>query len=105
MRVRLFQPAKSTMQSGRAKTFDWSIEPEVTTARTPEPLMGWLSAGDTLGELKGRLNFRTKAEALSFIEKQGWEFVVIEPKARKVQPRNYLDNFKWHRAQDEKTGA
>ncbi|NDE91030.1 MAG: hypothetical protein EB059_07850, partial [Alphaproteobacteria bacterium] len=41
LRVRIFQSAKSTMQSGRAKTHEWSIEPELLTARTPEPMMGW----------------------------------------------------------------
>jgi hypothetical protein len=100
MRVRIFQPAKSTMQSGRHARTAWSIEPEITGARVPEPLMGWVSAPDTLTELKDRLFFDTRAEAIAFAEKQGWEYTVIEPKTRKVIPRNYLDNFKWVRPQD-----
>jgi hypothetical protein len=104
MRVRIFQPSKSATQSGRAQTAEWLIEPELVTARTPDPVMGWASAGDTLGELRGRLKFENEQEAISFAEKQGWEFSVIKPKARIVQPRNYLDNFKWIRPQDEAEG-
>lgn len=105
MRVRIYQPCKSASQSGRAKSATWLVEPEITTARTPESLMGWISAGDTLGELKGRLQFDTREEAQAFAEKQGWECVVLLPKTRKVTPRNYLDNFRWVRPQDESRGA
>ncbi len=101
LRVRIFQPAKSTMQSGRAKSHEWSIEPELTTARTPEPVMGWASAGDTLGELKYRMHFNDKAQAIAFAEKQGWDYSVIEPAVRVITPKNYLDNFKTTRPQDE----
>lgn len=101
LRVRIFQPAKSTMQSGRAKSHEWSIEPEVTTARTPEPVMGWASAGDTLGELKYRMHFNDKAQAIAFAEKQGWDYSVSEPAVRVITPKNYLDNFKTTRPQDE----
>jgi hypothetical protein len=103
MRVRIFQPSKSTMQSGRAHTVEWTIEPELLTARAPDALMGWASAGDTLDELRNKLFFKNRQEAVEFAQKQGWEFSVSEPKARKVQPRNYLDNFKWLRPQDQMT--
>ena len=89
------------MQSGRAGTGDWRIEPERATPRMPEPLMGWVSAGDTLSELCGRLRFRTRDEAASFAHRKGWEYFVEEPNERKVRPRNYLDNFKIIRPEDE----
>ena len=73
MRVRIYQPAKSATQSGRGRARGWLLEPELATARLPEPLMGWLSAGDTYGELKGRLRFATQAEAEAFAAKNGWE--------------------------------
>jgi ETC complex I subunit conserved region len=101
LRVRIYQPAKSTMQSGRSKSHVWSVEPELLTARIPDALMGWASAGDTLGELKNRLLFDTKDEAVAFAEKQGWEYMVAQPAQRTIVPKNYLDNFKWKRAQDE----
>ncbi len=101
MRVRILQPAKSAMQSGRAKAQHWTIKPETPTARVPEPLMGWVSAGDTLGELNGVLNFDTQEEAVAFAKKNNWDYVVVLPKQRKVTPRNYMDNFKWVRPQDQ----
>ncbi len=101
LRVRIFQAAKSTMQSGRGKSHEWSIEPDLLTARSPEPIMGWSSAGDTLGELKYRMHFNDKAQAIAFAEKQGWEYSVAEPAMRVITPKNYLDNFKATRPQDE----
>ncbi len=101
MRVRIFRPAKSAAQSGRAKTHQWVVEPELLTARIPEPIMGWASAGDTLGEMKNRLNFPSQEDALAFVKNKGWEVIVEEPAERRVQPRNYLDNFKIVRPQDE----
>jgi len=101
MRVRLYKPAKSAAQSGRAKTHEWVLEPEILSARTPDPIMGWASAADTLGELKGRLRFASQEDALAFVKNKGWEVVVEEPSERHIQPRNYLDNFRITRPQDE----
>src|ERR1043166_8120916 len=100
MKVRIYQAAKSAMQSGRALTKEWLGEPELPTARTPEPLIGWVSAGDTLVELDGKLQFNSAEDAVAFAQKQGWEYVVAYPKKRRIVPRNYLDNFRWRRPQD-----
>ena len=101
MRVRVYIPAKSAAQSGRAKTHRWIVEAEVATARTPDPIMGWASSGDTLGELKGSLTFDSQEEALAFVKNKGWEVIVEEPAQRRIRPRNYLDNFRIVRPQDE----
>ena len=101
MRVRIYKPAKSAAQSGRAKSDAWLLEPELLTPRTPEPLMGWVSSGDTMSELKGRLKFRSAEEAMAFARRKGWEYLVEEPEERKSIPRNYLDNFKIVRPEDE----
>jgi hypothetical protein len=103
MRVRIYQPAKTAMQSGRAATKEWLIEPELTSSRVPEPLMGWVSANDTLIELNGKLQFANVEEAQAFAEKQGWDYAIAYPKKRRVVPRNYLDNFRWIRPQDSET--
>lgn len=95
MQVRIYQPAKSAMTSGRAKTAQWLIEPVLETKRAPEPLMGWTAAGDTLVELLGRLKFPTAEAASTFAKEKGWAYMVIPPHERQVQPRNYLDNFKY----------
>jgi len=101
MRVRILKPAKTAMQSGRAGIDEWRIEPERATPRTPESLMGWVSADDTLSELCGRLRFHTPEEAASFARRNGWEYVVEIPAERNVRPRNYLDNFRIIRPEDE----
>ncbi|MDE2030353.1 MAG: ETC complex I subunit [Alphaproteobacteria bacterium] len=101
MRVRIYKPAKSAAQSGRARTHQWVAEPEILTPRAPEPIMGWAGAEDTLGELKGRLHFATLEEALAFARHKGWETIIEPPAERRVTPRNYLDNFRIVRPQDE----
>ncbi len=63
--------------------------------------MGWASAGDTLAELRNKLLFATRDEAIAFAAKQGWEYEVEEPEERVIKPRNYLDNFRYVRPQDE----
>ena len=104
MRVRIYKPAKSAMQSGRGGNGkEWLLEPELLTPRTPEPLMGWLSSGDTYGELRGRMRFPTRDEALAFAARHGWDVLLEEPASRKILPRNYLDNFRIVRPQDEES--
>ena len=73
MRVRIYKPAKSAAQAGRAKTHEWLVEPELLTPRTPESLMGWVSAGDTFSELRGRMRFADPEEAISFARRNGWD--------------------------------
>jgi hypothetical protein len=101
MRVRVYRPAKSAAQSGHARCRQWVIEPENATPRTPEPIMGWASAGDTYTEIKGCLRFLSQEDALAFAKNKGWEVFVEEPAERRIRPRNYLDNFRIVRPQDE----
>jgi hypothetical protein len=85
------------MQSGHAKTDEWVLEFESKSNRKPEPLMGW-TTGDTLGQV--RLKFPSLDEAKAYAKKQGLTVTVLPPRARKVKPRNYVDNFVY-RAEDE----
>lgn len=101
MRVRIYRPAKSAAQSGQAKGRFWAIEPVQETAREPEPLMGWLAAGDTLGGLQGVMRFASRDEAVSFAQAQGWAYSISEPSERRVNPRSNLENFRVSRPQDE----
>jgi len=91
--VRIYKPAKSTMQSGRAKGQKWVMETEMETARKPEDLMGWVSSADTLNQVK--VSFNTLEDAISHATAQGWEYVVSLPQERKLQPRNYSDKFRY----------
>ncbi|ASG23020.1 ETC complex I subunit [Nitrospirillum viridazoti] len=95
MQVRIYQPAKTAMQSGRAKTHAWILEYELATARRPEPLMGWTSSGDTLNQVK--LTFDSAEEAIAYATRKGWAYEVITHNDRIVRPKNYADNFRTDR--------
>jgi hypothetical protein len=90
--VRIYRPAKSTMQSGRGKTNKWLLEYEVETPRRPEPLMGWTMSGDTLNQV--RLKFDTADEAVAFATSRGWDYTLDTSHERRVIPKNYGDNFR-----------
>jgi ETC complex I subunit-like protein len=89
--ARIFQPAKSVTQSGRANTRKWVLEFE-PGAKITDPLMGWTGSTDTLDQV--RMNFTSKDAAISFAEKNGIDFQVSEPKQRLVQPKSYSARFK-----------
>lgn len=95
MQVRIFQPSKTTMQSGRGNTQAWVLEYEIETPRRPEPLMGWISSGDTLNQV--RLRFNTKEDAIAFAERKGWHYDVQDSRERRFVPKNYADNFRTDR--------
>ena len=94
-RVRIYQPAKTAMQSGVAKTKAWVLEYELATPREPDPLMGWASAGDTLNQV--RLSFENLDAAVAFAKKRGLDYSVIAPKARTIRPKSYAENFRYDR--------
>jgi ETC complex I subunit conserved region len=93
--ARVFRPAKTAMQSGRAGTRRWVLEYEPATPREPDPLMGWASAGDTLNQV--RLRFATLDEAKQFAEKKGLDYTVVKPQERSFKPKSYADNFRYER--------
>ena len=80
------------MQSGRGQSNKWRLEYEIETPRRAEPLMGWISSGDTLNQV--RLHFDTKEDAVAFAERKGWDYSIQEAQVRRVRPRNYADNFR-----------
>ena len=91
MKVTIFKPSRNVMQSGLGKTKSWVLEYAPTTPRGPEPLMGWTASGDTLNQV--RLTFSSMDDAIAYAQKKGWEYTVLLDHARRVVPRNYVDNF------------
>lgn len=93
MRARIYQPAKTAMQSGTAKTHDWVLDFAPAEPREVDPLMGWTSSSDTQAQV--RLRFETKEAALAYAKEHGIDAVVTEPKKRKanIRPRGYGENF------------
>jgi len=53
--------------------------------------MGWVGSPDTRGQVK--MKFASKEEAIAFAEKNGFDYRVIEPQARRIRPKNYANNF------------
>ena len=100
MKVRIYKPSRSAMQSGMGKAQNWVLEVEPVTKRSPEPLMGWAQSKDTLNQIK--LTFATKEAAIAHAELQGWEYAVAVTRDRKTRPRSYMDNFKYIPAEDDR---
>ena len=78
------------MQSGFGKSLKWILEFE-TNNPTNNPLMGWESSNDTLGEVK--IEFYSKELAINYAKKKKINFELIEPKKRKVTKKSYAENF------------
>ncbi len=95
MQVRIFQPPKTAMQSGRANTRRWALEFEPESPRQVEPLMGWTSSADTKGQV--RLWFASKDEAVAYARKHGYMYTLEEPRAPSLKPKAYADNFSYTR--------
>ena len=95
MAARIFKPAKTAMQSGRANARAWVLEFEPAQRTSHDPLMGWTSSGDTVQQV--RLTFDTKEEAVAYCRRHRLDYEVYEPKERTVRPKNYASNFRWDR--------
>ena len=91
--ARIYQPAKTAMQSGRAGTRRWVLELVGEGRRAQDPLMGWTGSADT--DQQVRLKFASKDEAVAFAEANGYAYAVAEPHTRRVKPKNYADNFRY----------
>jgi hypothetical protein len=91
MLAKIYRPARNAMQSGTAKSQDWVLEFDSETARTVDPLMGWIGNGDTNTQV--RLTFETREEAIDYARRQGIAFQVTEPRAAKRVIKSYAENF------------
>lgn len=93
MRARIYQPARTAMQSGSAKTHAWVLEFAPASAREVDPLMGWTSSDDMQSQV--RLRFKTKEAAVEYARDNGIEADLQEPKKRRpnIRPGGYGENF------------
>ena len=95
MRARIYQPAKTAMQSGVARTKEWVLEYEPEVAREIDPLMGWTSSRDMKQQI--RLAFASKDEAIAYAQRNGLAYKVQEPQSRAAVRKSYADNFRFGR--------
>lgn len=93
MRARIFQPARTAMSSGTAKTRIWLLEFSQAEARSVDPLMGWTSSDDTQSQV--RLQFDTREAAEEYARDHGIDAQVQLPNKRKPNIRvgGYGENF------------
>ena len=66
MLAKIYQPSRSAMQSGQAKTRDWVLEFVPADAKWIDPLMGWTGSDDMNSQV--RLRFPTREEAVAYAE-------------------------------------
>jgi hypothetical protein len=90
--VRIFQPSKTAMQSGRAKTDRWMLQFEPGERKVPDPLMGWIGSGDTRAQV--RLTFDSREDAVAYAERNGLDYQVEQPRRRRLRPKSYAENFR-----------
>ena len=95
MRARIYMPAKTAMQSGKARTKAWLLEYEPAVPRGIDPLMGWTSSADMLSQVQ--LEFDNKDDAVAYAEKNGIPFDLFEPHRPTPKPKAYADNFRFDR--------
>ncbi|WP_374442570.1 ETC complex I subunit [Stella sp.] len=93
--ARIYVPAKSAMQSGRAGTREWVLEFVPAERKRHDPLMGWISSGDTRQQV--RLRFASREEAEAHAGRLGLAFTVQAPHERTIRPKSYADNFRYDR--------
>jgi hypothetical protein len=98
MRARIFLPPKSAMQSGTAKTHQWILEYEPSSAKIRDPLMGWTGSDDMLSQI--RLKFDTKEAAIAYAQKNEIPFDLELPTARVKPAKSYSDNFRFDRKEN-----
>ena len=65
MKVRIYKPAKTAMQSGVGKIKEWVLESE-PMPKILDPLMGWTGSRDTMEQVQ--LWFHTLDEAKAYAD-------------------------------------
>ena len=89
-KAKIYIPSKTATQSGLGKEDKWILEFD-TKDTTINPLMGWESSSDTLGEIK--MEFTTKEKAIEYAKNNDIIYKVIEPNKKRFVIKSYAENF------------
>ena len=89
-KAKIYIPSKTATQSGLGKEDKWILEFE-SKDTSINPLMGWESSNDTMGQIK--LEFSTKDKAIEYAKNNNISYKVIEPNKRKFIIKSYAENF------------
>ena len=92
MKAKIYKPAKTAMQSGRAKYNKWVLKFLVQKNQLKDTMMGWNGGSSTVSQIE--LKFSTKEEAVNYAQINNIDYEVLETSERKVINKSYADNFK-----------
>ena len=91
MVARIFRPAKTAMQSGRAQDGAWVLVYEPEAPRAVEPLMGYTSSADMKQEM--RLTFASGKRRSPMPNATASPMSVEADTSAPARPISYSDNF------------
>jgi hypothetical protein len=97
MLARIFKPAATAMQSGKAAALKWLLEYEPEVPLKIDPLMGYTSSSDMRRQV--RLEFDTREEAIAYAERNGIAYQLFEAHQSEPKKLSYADNFRFGRPQ------
>ena len=99
MNAKIYKPSKTAMQSGRKgkirRGCEWVLTYARRSAAIPDHLMGWQSSSDTARQV--RMYFPDLDSAIAYAVSQNIEYIVQQPKSRRIRPKAYADNFAFSR--------
>ncbi|KEG16809.1 hypothetical protein H705_00692 [Bartonella bacilliformis Cond044] len=97
MVARIYSPAKTSMQSGKANTGFWILQYEPKQPKMCEPLMGYTATSDMNSQIK--IQFKMKEEAIAFAIKNDIPYRVENVYKTSRRAISYADNFRSDRQQ------
>jgi len=96
IQARIYRPAKTAMQSGKARTRQWILEfcPKSASSFI-DTLTGWRGSRDTLHQL--RLTFLSLKSAMDYAKEKNLVVQVETAHSPRAIPKNYANNFRHDR--------
>lgn len=95
LKAKIYQPARTAMQSGKAKTNCWVLEYMQPKARYRDAIMGWNGTSQTLSQV--HLPFDCLEDAISYASRHNIEYSVAPINKPKLVPKSYAANFSYHK--------
>jgi hypothetical protein len=89
-KAKIYQPAKTAMQSGKARTKFWILEFNKSNSNK-DFVMGWTSSSNTDEQIK--LKFETQEQAITYAKENNIQFDLTTNKKNKLIIKAYADNF------------
>ena len=89
-KAKIYQPTKTAMQSGMARTKFWILEFNKSNSNK-DFVMGWTSSSNTDEQIK--LKFETQEQAITYAKENNIQFDLTTNKKNKLIIKAYADNF------------